>query len=166
MKTNKVFWLALLLLGGLSVGSYLISCQRDTEQIAATPPPVISDENATDRVNCDCLFTVKMTGTDSVQLDICGDICGFDGACTNAATCQLGDKGNTFWFYNGVARTFRLDRDSRRNVCVRHSGPTTTTVNVAVEFGGSTAIAVGLGFSATHCFHANENCNATLDNCL
>jgi hypothetical protein len=151
MKKYRFLWLPLL-----TFAAFTLSCQRDTEQ---SDPKPLSDSPVIFRAcsgPCPCTVTTDVDAT----LDLCGDLPDSVTSCNTG--CAGGDTGGAgAEFVANEPKEFCVDPSG--NLCIKNVG--SSSVEVTVRFGSSTAIVITIGVNETQCFHTNSGCTLTGSHC-
>jgi hypothetical protein len=160
MKKNRFLWLFLFLFAG-GAGIYLLSCQRDADQLQVKP---LSDKPVGERACLDddyCSWVVTATTNGSIVL--CGDILVSTGSCSIGCSTLSDDKSISTSLTANVPYTFCV-RDNG-SVCIQNPSTATQAISVAVQVAGTTAINVTIPIGETRCFHSNDACDETFNDC-
>jgi len=159
MKKNRLLPIFLFVLAAVA-GIYLFSCQREAETTDTKP---FSNVPIGSRDPCMTpgLCNVAITADADVTLSLCGGIVSGVGSCSTGCNPST-DMGLSGFFPEDEMREFCVIPNAR--LCISTS-PTSVTVNVTIQFGMSTPLTRTILPGQTICFHTNQDCDITDDDC-
>ena len=157
MKKQKFSWLPLLIFTGY-VGLYLLSCQRDAEQITTKP---FTDSQVVFR-DCDIMDKCHFSITTDVNatLDLCGDLPQSMTSCSGGCNSSTDTGAAGAIFVANESKVICVNPNG--SVCIKNVG--STSVTVTVRFGAGAPIMIAIGVNETQCFH-NDGCDSTQSHC-
>ncbi|MCW5921078.1 MAG: hypothetical protein KIS77_01955 [Saprospiraceae bacterium] len=160
MKKNRFLLLFFLLLAA-NAAVYFPSCQREADQPQIKP---LSDKPVTERACVDdtgCSFVVTATANGTAEL--CGDILNYTGTCSNGCSTLGQDRSITVSLTANTPYTFCVRKGG--SVCIRNPSTAAQAITVAVQVAGTTAINVTIPVGESRCFHSNDDCDETFNDC-